>query len=267
MRRIFGVDFSGSTHAGRKIWIATGVVDQDTLRIEECLRGEDLPNSSHELARCLAALRDFIAASSESIFGLDFPFGLPLGVISDRSWEQFARSFIDRYSSPQQFRRKCFHAAHGHELKRVTDVESRTPFSPYNLRLYRQTYFGLCHVIRPLIADQLACVLPMQRPRSNKPWLIEICPASTLKRLNLYIAYKGKTIGHRRARARILRSIQRYEPLKLSLTIRSVALDDSEGDALDSVIAALATFHALRDANHAALKRKTVYSIEGYVYT
>lgn len=266
VRRIYGVDFSGAAHAGRKIWIAAGVIEGESLRIEECVRGEDLPGSARARSQGLTALRESIRVSGESIFGLDFPFGVPREVLQQPTWEDFARSFADGYATPQQFRQACFVAAHGRELKRATDVESKTPFSPYNLRLYRQTYFGLRDVIGPLVKDQSACVLPMQRARSGGPWLIEICPASTLKRLKLYVAYKGRTGDHRAARLGIVRSIQRRESLKLSTSVRSVVMDDPEGDALDSVIAALATFHAVH-ASHAALKRDAAYAIEGYVYT
>jgi hypothetical protein len=106
----------------------------------------------------------------------------------------------------------------------------------------------------------------MQRAQSTQPWLIEICPASTLKRLNRYVAYKGKTGDHRAARSSIVRSLQRHSPIIVPAAIRSIVLDDPEGDALDSVIAALATFQAVH-ASHAALKRDAAYAIEGYVYT
>ena len=266
MRRIYGVDFSGAANAGRKIWIAAGVIESGSLRIEECWRGENLPGSARDRSQCLSALREFIRVSGESIFGLDFPFGVPRDLLQQPAWEDFARSFADCYATPQQFRQACFDAANGRELKRATDVESKTPFSPYNLRLYRQTYFGLRDVIGPLIKDRSACVLPMQRARSGRPWLIEICPASTLKRLNLYVAYKGRTAHHRAVRSDIMRSIQRRGPLKLSAAVRSVVLDDPEGDALDSVIAALATFRAVSAPPHFTRREKKSYAVEGYVF-
>jgi hypothetical protein len=266
LRRVYGVDFSGARDAGRKIWIASGHIEGDGLLIDDCVRGEDLPSSSRDRAHCLSVLRGFIAGSGEAIFGLDFPFGLPRAVIIDDRWEDFARSFSKRYATAQQFRRACFNAAHGRELKRVTDVESKTPFSPYNLRLYRQTFYGLRDLIGPLLADRVVCVLPMQRARSNVPWLIEICPASTLKQLSLYVAYKGRTADHRAARSNIVRLIQRQTPLKLSAPVRSVVIDDADGDALDSVIAALATFRMLRGRDRWPASAARIYRREGYVF-
>jgi hypothetical protein len=52
--------------------------------------------------------------------------------------------------------------------------------------LFRQTCFGIRSVLAPLVRDGLVSVVPMQRPAADKPWLLEICPASTLKARNLY---------------------------------------------------------------------------------
>ena len=36
---IYGIDFSGAQDAGKKIWIAEGVVKTDSLLIEDCKNG------------------------------------------------------------------------------------------------------------------------------------------------------------------------------------------------------------------------------------
>src|SRR5512143_2660026 len=161
-----GIDFSGGVNAGQKIWIASGRAENDVLLIETCLQGEALPDSSREREKSLAALRVFIRSAGESLIGLDFPLGLPCELLPDQTWLQFIRSFADRFATPQQFRQACWRAAPGRELKRRTDVEAQTPFSPYNLRLYRQTYYGLRDVIAPLVCERAVRVLPMQRRRS-----------------------------------------------------------------------------------------------------
>ena len=211
--------------AGRKIWIAAGHAQGDTLIIDECFRGEALPGSSRERETCLAALRAFIAQSGTAIFGLDFPLSVPQTVFANQTWLQFIHSFAQRFPSPQEFRSQCFLAAHGRELKRPTDVESKTPFSPYNLRLYRQTFLRAARRDRAAGDRSQARVLPMQSPHAKQPWLIEICPASTLKRLDLYVPYKGKSDRHRAARTKILAAL----PIRLSRAIRSAVLDDPEG--------------------------------------
>ena len=42
-QHIYGIDFSGAQDAGKKIWIAEGVVKTDSLLIEDCFRARDLP--------------------------------------------------------------------------------------------------------------------------------------------------------------------------------------------------------------------------------
>jgi hypothetical protein len=265
MQRIIGIDFSGGVNAGRKIWIASGRVEQGALTIEDCVRGEALPDSSRQRAECLAALCAFIRSSGDALIGLDFPLSLPHALIAEKQWAPFIRSFSVRYATPQDFRRACFTAAHGRELKRATDIEAKTPFAPYNLRLYRQTYYGLRDVVAPLVRDRSACVLPLQRNRSGLPRLIEICPASTLKRMKLYRPYKGKSIEQRKARALIWRSLQR-EGLKLTSHLKPIVLADPEGDALDSIIAAWATYRAQCLIEQRIDRARPEYRLEGYVY-
>ena len=156
------------------------------------------------------------------------------------------RAFPIRYRSPERLRAACRSAADGRELKRVTDADARTPFSAYNLRLYRQTYHGIRDLLLPLVQGAHARVLPMQSPWREKPSLMEVCPASTLKRLGLYQPYKGRSIAHRRARGRILKALERAGLLLARAELRGPILSCAGGDALDSVIAALAAHRAWR---------------------
>ncbi len=263
--RVHGVDFSGAVDAGRRIWIASGQIEKRALRIEECRRGEALPGSGRDRDQCLAALREFIRSQRGCAFGLDFPFGLPHALVKEASWEEFVRAFPDRYSTPEEFRDACQRASCGVELRRATDRESRTPFSPYNLRVYRQTYFGIRELLAPLVRDGSASVPPMQPPLPGKPWILEICPASLLKREKLYIPYKGGSKAHRAARARILMKIEKVVSLFLpSRALRRSLVDDRGGDALDSVIAACGALRALRNPD--GLDVGDGYALEGYVY-
>ncbi len=265
--RVYGVDFSGAKDAGKKIWIASGIIEEDTLRIDECRRADTLPGSGKSRSQCLTALRDFIAREKACALGFDFPFGLPRPLVKQESWEDFVLSFPGDYSSPEEFRRVCREAAGGRELKRVTDRESRTPFSPCNLWLYRQTYYGIRDLLYPLVRDHLACVLPMQTALPDRPWVLEICPASTLKRQGLYLSYKGGTDAHHTARVLVLERLEAIGALSTpTQAVRSAILEDRGGDALDSVIAAFATFRALRDPALLAVEGNEAYALEGYVY-
>jgi hypothetical protein len=265
-RQIYGVDFSGAAQAGKKIWITCGRIEGRSLRVERCFQAAHLPGSSQERDHCLAALRDFVGQEPAGVFGFDFPFGLPHGLVTEKTWEDFVLSFPHAYDSPEQFRDTTRRLAGGHELKRVTDRETRTPFSPYNIRLYRQTYFGIRDLLAPLVKDRLACVLPMQPARPDRAWLLEICPASTLKREGLNRPYKGRSTEHYEARVRILEAIEKMTPLRVTFSLRPVILDDSEGDALDSVIAAVAAFRVIRSLDPIHVDVNQAYAVEGLVY-
>ena len=54
---IYGIAFSGAQDAGKKIWIAEGIVKTDSLLIEDCFRARDLQDSGNELDICLPALK------------------------------------------------------------------------------------------------------------------------------------------------------------------------------------------------------------------
>jgi len=265
---VYGVDFSGAKKAGTKIWIASATIVRDALKIEDCGQAKDLPGSATERDQCLGALRHLISTQKACAFGLDFPFGLPSVLVEVNSWEEFVLSFSNRYPGPKEFRDACWVAAGNRELKRDTDKVSQTPFSPYNRRLYRQTYYGIRDVLAPLVRDQLACVLPMQRTSPGKPWLFEVCPASTLKQIiGPHLQYKGSSKKNSAGRARILERIKETGALLIQTSaLRSKILDDPDGDALDSVIAAFATFRALRNLARFSVQGSDSYVLEGYVY-
>lgn len=265
--RVHGVDFSGAIDAGRRIWIASGVVEDGTPRIVDCRRAEELPGSGRRRERALAALRELIAGERAAAIGLDFPFGLPAPLVPDGSWVDFALAFAGRYPDPEAFRHACVTQTGGRELKRLTDLEARTPFSSYNLRLYRQTYAGIRDLLAPLVRADVARVVPMQPVAPDRPWLLEICPASTLKRASLYRSYKGQTLAQRVARERILASLGSSGALAIPDAVRRRALDDPGGDALDSLIAAAATSGAVRDPSFPGADPDGRYAREGRVYS
>ncbi len=265
-RVVHGVDFSGARDAGKKVWIARGIIEEDVLLITECFQAKDLLDSGRDREQSFKALREFISKQKDSIFGLDFPFGIPKSLVKEESWKQFVSSFEDIYTTPEEFRRLCKSLSEGKELKRFTDIEAKTPFSPYNLRLYRQTYFGIRDVLGPLIKNNRVCALPMQKPLPDRAWVLEICPASTLRRENLSLPYKGRGETKRTARVKILDGIQKTEVLNIKKSaLRSKILEDRGGDALDSIIAAFATSRALK--NGFAFDKSSPYNLEGWVYT
>jgi hypothetical protein len=93
-------------------------------------------------------------------------------------------------------------------------------------------------LLAPLVRGQLACVLPMQSAASDKPWLLEVCPASTLQKLRLYLLpYKKSDKKSRVRRARIIEGLEETGTMRVKPpTLRLKILNDWRGDALDSVI-------------------------------
>lgn len=261
--RVHGVDFSGARDAGRKVWVASGTIDGAVLRVEDCRRGESLPGGGKDRARCLQALVEFIESERAVAVGLDFPFGIPGDLVEDDSWEGFIAGFAARYDTPEDFKESCFQATRGAELKRRTDRECHTPFSAYNLRLYKQTFFGIRDVLRPLVTEGKVRVLPMQKPEPGLPWLLEVCPASTLRFRALRARYKKQTPQHRKARHHILKALQ--TDMEIPGEVIDAALEDHRGDAIDSIIAAQVTARALASVTDPLLDGHD-YMLEGQVY-
>ena len=216
------------------------------LRIESCRPAMELDGGSRRRDEAIQAVARRIRQTAPAIVGLDFPFGLPDALIAEATWFDFATSFGRHYVSAAEFKRICFERAGGRELSRLTDQEARTPFSPYNLRLYRQTYYGIRDLLAPLVTSNDACVLPMQSPVPGKTLLVEICPASTLKSNLLNVRnYKKRSVEASESRRRIVRWLEGGPSVILTDAVRNRALMDSHGDAVDSLIAAYAAWRAL----------------------
>lgn len=101
----------------------------------------ELPGSGNERTRCMAALLAFIRKDKAGAFRSDFPFGLPRDPGKEDRWRDFVVSFSFRYTSTEDFRKAPCTASGGFELKCMTDRTRQTPFSPYNLQLYRDISF------------------------------------------------------------------------------------------------------------------------------
>jgi len=268
-RSIYGIDFSGAKDAGNKIWIARGMPKGNKLLIEECSSARRLLKSGKELLPCLAALVGLIRSSQDAAFGFDFSFGLPASLAKQKTWEEFVLGFQDKYESPELFREACRQDNEGHELKRKTDTEARTPFSPYNLQVFKQTYYGISEVLLPLVREDSARIVPFQKPVDGKPYVLEVCPASSLKWLmkGAVPPYKGPEEEKGKNRREIL-DVVKNEGVVLE---KDAALEDKiiankGGDALDSVIAALAAFKAVKTVDALIPDDNDHWKIEGYVY-
>jgi hypothetical protein len=249
MRRILGIDFSGATDAGRKIWIAEARHDpaepDAPLIIDKCFEAIDLPQSGRSPELALPALARHIIAEPQTLAGCDFPFSLPLELVDAPRWIDFIAAFPTRFPDHEAYRQLNRQRTNLLEIKRQTDILAATPFNSYNLRLYRQAWWGMAHLLHPLVTGKRAIVIPQMPRGPDKPIVMEVCAACSLKHLDCYPSYKGRLPAHRRARQRILDClIERKLLTPPRPALRRLLLDNEGGDALDAVIGALATSRA-----------------------
>lgn len=198
-----------------------------------------------------------------AIIGLDFPFSLHHSQLGHSSWVAFVLTFAARFATSDEFYQRL--GGKGQELRRHTDVVTKTPMAPTNLRLYRQTYFGIRDLLAPLVLQQQAKVFPIQERQPSLPTLIEICPAVTLMKLGLRLKhYKGNAQESEQQRRVILIGLQSLG-VKMSSKHQETVLQNSRGDALDSIIAALSTAQAFHSG---ALERSfsPIEVLEGFVF-
>ncbi|WP_135613153.1 hypothetical protein [Methanococcoides sp. AM1] len=263
---IYGVDFSGSKTACKKIWVSRGTIHNRTLHINSCCPISDLmPESiSKDRDNCLSFLRYLISTETKAIFGLDLSLGFPEAMIDGQSWESSILNFSKNYNSPEDFRAKCRSAMGNKEVKRKTEIQKKAPFCVYNLRLYRQTYYGIKYIIEPLLKKEHVRIMPIQEPLPEKALLAEICPACTLKRNDIYVPYKGKSNRELENRRMILAAIKTWK-IELEKKVVKAALENAEGDALDSILAAYAAHSALQEMETDQPLAKE-YMSEGMIY-
>jgi len=269
---LYGVDFSGATKAGNHVWVTTGFVHEGKLRITNAVRGRDLPGSGISREQCLPALREFIK-SNHGIYGLDFPFAVhPSQMLACRSWAEFAVEFVSRFHSPQEFRDYCRSVSSKPELKRQCDIISEAPFAPYNLWIYRQTFYGITEILAPLLKADAVSIVPITPLIADRAILLETCPASYLKRVGLYDPYKDKKgdekAGHLalQNRKRIINHLIDKGMFIESKEVLNSFLGDRFGDAIDSLIATMILFENLSREDRFAQSLQEEFNLEGYVY-
>ena len=217
-------------------------------------------------AEVFSALRAHLAAASDAAIGADFPVSLAAALIGKPGWRSFVTGFPARFPDAEAFRAWC--AAHVDERggRRLCDREARTPFAAHNLRLYRQTWSGLAHLVGPLLAEGRIAVPPLTEPLPDRAWLLETCPASALLHLGLREPYKGREATRRAGRRRILEALIDRGWLEApARPTRSLMLEDTGGDALDAAIAAAAAARAVLNGD-SLLPRAAIEAVEGRVY-
>jgi hypothetical protein len=230
-----------------------------------------------ERAPALAHLVGRIDKSTNSLWALDFPFGLPVEVMATgAAWpEQF--DFLagwgeDAYAAGLECLRRARLLGGPQHIRRLTDAEARAPFDCYHYRIIYQTFFGMRDVLGPLRLLRRTAILPFhyrRRPNARRV-LVEACPSSTLKRLGLphhnYKQPEGGRLTRKRRRTRhaILAGLACH--VRIGDRHRLAIMRNGGGDALDAVLAALGAAQAWDLADHRAIAAHPRYRREGRLF-
>ena len=84
----FGIDYSSSKLARKKIWISECEIQKRNLLLKDTYCLEEISNK-FILQNCNTFIYDLIEKNKNSIFGFDFSFSIPEFFLKDSSWEDF----------------------------------------------------------------------------------------------------------------------------------------------------------------------------------
>ena len=280
LRRVFGIDFSGAAMSGQTAWAAeTEVIgDSDRLVLTRLNSLGKLAGDDSRLAVNDHLVR-MISSSSETLWGMDFPFGLPIE-LGLGPWNHQLKYVANFSGNAKDLGRHLVQTAqalgHSMHVRRVTDRETQTPFDCYHYRIIYQTFHGMRDVLLPAAKNRSTCVLPFHYRRFDTPkrWIVEACPSSTLKRLKLphrrYKQSAGKqpTEDQKSIRKTILKALTHPVDgfVDIKPALQKLMLHDPGGDALDSVLAAVGSFTDFVSVDHESILRHPRYSLEGRVF-
>ncbi|MEM6777620.1 MAG: DUF429 domain-containing protein [Planctomycetota bacterium] len=275
--QVFGVDYSGAAQAGENAWMATMAVDHDRLRLTNlaplgrlaCDTDRDVVN---------AYLAASITQSHDALWGMDFPFGLPIELGLGR-WRQQLRHVADFHGNAKEYGRHLVDIARSKtdtlHIRRTTDLDTKTPFDCYHYRIIYQTFHGMRDLLRTIASDSTTATVPFQinrltSGRAMDRCVVEACPSSTLKRLGLphqrYKQSSGRppTETHLATRRKIMRVVSRW--VDISRHRRNVIMTNPGGDALDAVLAGLGAWQAWQRETIEMIREHPRYRVEGKVF-
>jgi hypothetical protein len=276
-KSVYGVDFSGAKLAGRATWIAKLKPYKRKPHVLEGLwRLESLCGCA-ERESALVYLVNMVKSSEDSLWSLDFPFGLPVEIFGDAVGLEAQLSLIQEWNHyPYGMGVECCRRAelsHGRKhLRRLTDSEEKAPMDPYHYRIIYQTFHGMRDVLAPLLKHKGTAVLPYQyrRLETASRVVVEACPGSTLKRLCLpHQNYKQPEGGRLLKRRKVTRhTILESVCARVSMTDKQkrTVMRDPGADALDAVLAALGAVRAFKEADHKKIARHPRYRLEGRLF-
>lgn len=295
IRTVFGIDFSGAKSAGKNAWMAQMTVLDPNNRAPQQkitsplfklvdLRPLGRLAGGDERDVVYPFLTRSILDSDHALWGMDFPFGLPIELgLGD--WPDQLRHVAEHPGDAKTYGRGLVERALGlggnMHIRRDSDRETKTPFDCYHYRIIYQTFHGMKDVLSPIAGQSGTLVMPFESDRAktisvNKNQtpiqrvVVESCPSSTLKRWSMP-HQKYKQCGNRpldevrrRTRRVIMKKVSTL--VEISPHRRRVMMNNLGGDAIDAVIAGVGAWQAWQREDHAAIAMHDRYPIEGRVY-
>ncbi|HBJ35100.1 MAG TPA: DUF429 domain-containing protein [Planctomycetaceae bacterium] len=277
---VVGVDFSGARLSGLNAWISKTEIQSDRQRLKLVeLSPLGKLAASDDRDDVNAYLVQQVNESRASLWGFDFPFGLPvelkLGTWA-KQLESIGRFEGDAKSYGRFLVERTRQISDLMHIRRVTDRETQTPFDCYHYRIIYQTFHGMRDILRHVHASTETAVLPFQFEKLSdsaspvKRVVVEACPSSTLKRLALphrmykQVGGKSPTPEKIAVRKTILATVEKI--VDITPSQRKVMLSNPGGDALDSLLAAVGVFQVTMLDDHQAIAKHPRYRREGRVY-
>lgn len=270
--RVVGVDFSGARDARENVWIAECERTSEGLELAACApASERLTPEGTDPEATVDALVAFVRGLDGAAVGLDFPFALPAPVargLGATTWRETLDA-VAAFDDASAMDAACQAATPGERTyaRRACD-DALDSFSPYHFFVKRQTYHGTTGLLRPLVANEDAWVLPFDLDAAcaagadARPLLLETYPAAVFDRLGLCRErYKGTSASERERRERNLAGLREHVTIPDSLADR--ALTDADGDALDALAAAVGTELAFETE---VAPRTDDWRVEGAIY-
>lgn len=265
---MLGIDITSSPSPAKPLWVASCVLDGDTLRVGSLQPWNDLD-----------VLRSLLAGQGPWIMGLDFPFGLPRAFVRNvgwgSSWTDIAlRATRDRQASLAEiiaFRERA-PVGSKHPL-RATDRVAKS-HSPVN-------------IVRPAVGKMyLACVGQLAssdvsvrpcRPMPGDRVVVEAYPALVAERLVGSRHYKdgssgvaqAERDGRRAALVRALFGASMRSGYGFTVDVarghQEAMGKDRGGDMLDSVLCSVQAAWAWRNREHNYGMPRDCDAIEGWI--
>ena len=271
---VHGVDFGvGARDAGRSTWITTietGATTDDahtgeTPRVTACGPATERLDCAPDRPATMAALRSWLAGLGRTAaVGLDFPFGVPARLLDSGidEWREMLAWFDQRCETGAFDGPDAFSSWGVERAREVTDGEraylpratdrATSAQCVYGFIGKYPAFYGLRDLLVPLVigaSEPAVTVLPVMADEGDRPLLLETYPAAIHERRGVYReSYKEATTDARQRRIENREALTADIDCRLPEEPADRIADDTDGDALDSLAAAVAAVAATRTA-------------------